>query len=236
MSQAVDKPTLTLITGASRGLGRALALELAKTGAHIIALARTVGALEELDDAIREAGGTATLVPANVTDFDALDRLGASIYERWGKLDILIGNAGLLGPITPINHLDVKSWDQVMATNVTANWRLIRAMDPLLRLSEHGRAVFMSSSAAHRCKAYWGSYNVSKAALEALVKTYAAETLTTSIRTMLVNPGPMRTNMRRAAYPGEDQEALLTPEVIAPRIMPLLSPMWQASGEVFDCQ
>jgi NAD(P)-dependent dehydrogenase (short-subunit alcohol dehydrogenase family) len=229
-----SSPTLALITGASRGLGRALALELAKTGAHIIAVARTVGALEELDDDIKAVGGSATLVPLNVTDFDALDRLGASIHERWGKLDICIGNAGWLGPISPIHHVDSKSWDQVIATNVTANWRLIRAMDPLLRAAPHGRAVFITSNAAQSCKAYWGPYSVSKAALEALVKTYAHETLTTPIRAMLVNPGPMRTAMRRAAYPGEDAETLPLPEEIVRHILPLLTPQWEQTGEVLN--
>jgi NAD(P)-dependent dehydrogenase (short-subunit alcohol dehydrogenase family) len=229
-----SSPTLALITGASRGLGRALALELAKTGAHIIAVARTVGALEELDDDIKAAGGGATLVPLNVTDFDALDRLGASIYERWGKLDICIGNAGWLGPISPIHHVDAKSWDQIIATNVTANWRLIRSVDPLLRASPHGRAVFITSSAAQSCKAYWGPYSISKAALEALVKTYASETQTTSIRAMLVNPGPMRTAMRRAAYPGEEADTLPLPEEIARHILPLLSPQWEQTGEVVN--
>lgn len=230
----VHAQPIALVTGASRGLGRALALKLAQTGAHIIAVARTRGGLEDLDDSIRAIGGSATLVEMNVTDFDALDRLGASIYERWGKLDMLVGNAGMLGPITPLNHLDVKSWDQVMATNVTANWRLLRSMDPLLRLSEHARAVFITSSAAHSCKAYWGTYNISKAALEALVKTYAAETHITNIRTMLVNPGPMRTAMRKAAYPGEEQDALPLPETIAAHILPLLHPSSTQNGAIFD--
>lgn len=225
---------IALITGASRGLGRALALQLAKTGAHIIAIARTRGGLEDLDDSIRAIGGSSTLVEMNVTDFDALDRLGASIYERWGKLDILVGNAALLGPITPVNHLDAKSWDQVMATNVTANWRLLRSMDPLLRLSEHARAVFITSSASHSCKAYWGPYSISKAALEALVKTYVAETQTTSIKTMLVNPGRMRTAMRKAAYPGEEQDVLPMPETIAAHILPLLHPSSTQNGAIFD--
>ena len=170
---------VAVVTGASRGIGRAAALALAEAGAHVIALARTQGALEELDDQIRGMGGSATLVPVNLKDYPALDRLGAAIHERWGRLDILLGNAGILGEVAPITHIDQPVWDEVMAVNVTANWRLIRSLDPLLRASDAGRALFVTSAAAHKCLAYWGPYSVSKAALEALVRTYAAETVTT---------------------------------------------------------
>jgi NAD(P)-dependent dehydrogenase (short-subunit alcohol dehydrogenase family) len=225
---------LAVVTGASRGIGRAAALAYARDGAHVIAVARTVGALEELDDDIRAAGGAATLVPIDLTDFDALDRLAAIILERWGKLDILLGNAGVLGPLSPIGHVDPKSWANVMAVNVTANWRLIRAMDPLLRASDAGRALFVSSGAATKCTAYWGPYSVSKAALEALVRTYAAETRTSALKVNLVNPGPLRTRMRAQAMPGEDPMSLPTPEDLAPHILRLTSPDYSGTGVLFD--
>ena len=225
---------IALVTGASRGIGRAAALALARAGAHVIALARTQGALEEVDDEIAAAGGTATLVPADLKDFDALDRLGAAIHERWGRLDVLLGNAGVLGAIAPVHQIEPKLWDEVMAVNLTANWRLIRSLDPLLRRSDAGRAIFVSSGAAHGATAYWGPYSVSKAALEMLVRTYAAETRTTAIRAMLVNPGPLRTAMRRAAFPGEDPQALRTPEDLAPHLVRLASPEWTETGLVYD--
>jgi len=233
----MDKPLLdrlAVVTGASRGIGRAAALAFAGAGAHVIALARTQGALEELDDEIRAAGSSATLVPLDLKDYDALDRLGATIHERWGKLDILLGNAGLLGEIAPLAHVDQPVWDAVMAVNVTANWRLIRSLDPLLRKSDAGRAIFLTSGAAHRCLAYWGPYSVSKAALEALVRTYAAETATTPVRLRLVNPGPLRTRMRAAAMPGEDPQTLRTPEELAPHFVRLASPQWSETGKIYD--
>ncbi|ACL59495.1 SDR family NAD(P)-dependent oxidoreductase [Methylobacterium nodulans] len=225
---------IAVVTGASRGIGRAAALALAEAGAHVIAVARTQGALEELDDAIRQTGGSATLVPLDLTDYDAIDRLGAAIHERWGRLDILVGNAGVLGRLMPLGHVEPKLWASVMDVNLTANWRLIRSLDPLLRRSEAGRAIFITSGAAWSCKAYWGPYAVSKAALEALVRTYAAETATTPIRAMLVNPGPLRTAMRRAAMPGEDPETLRTPEDLAPHIVRLANPAWTESGLIYD--
>src|SRR5918993_4253677 len=233
----MDKPLqnrVAVVTGASRGIGRAAALALAEAGAHVIALARTQGALESLDDEIRSKGGSATLVPVNLKDLEALDRLGAAIHERWGKLDILLGNAGQLGELAPITHIDQPVWDEVMAVNVTANYRLIRSLDPLLRASDAGRAIFVSSGAAHKCLAYWGPYSVSKAALEALVRTYAAETATTPIRVMLVNPGPLRTRMRAAAMPGEDPQTLRPPEELAPHLVLLASPEWDETGKIYD--
>jgi NAD(P)-dependent dehydrogenase (short-subunit alcohol dehydrogenase family) len=161
---------IAVITGASRGIGRAVALGFAAEGAHVILVSRTVGGLEEVDDEIRKVGGKATLVPLDLTDFDAIDRLGANIYERWGKLDVLVGNAGSLGVLTPVSHMEVKAWDKVVATNITANWRLIRSFEPLLKRSDAGRAIFVTSGAAHKNKPYWGGYAMSKAALEALVK------------------------------------------------------------------
>jgi NAD(P)-dependent dehydrogenase (short-subunit alcohol dehydrogenase family) len=226
---------IALVTGASRGIGRAAALAFADAGAHVVAVARTQGALEELDDEIRARGGDpATLVPLDLKDVEALDRLGAALNERWGKLDILFGNAGLLGDLTPLGHVDPKTWDSLMAVNVTANWRLMRSLDPLLRASDAGRAVFVSSGAAHKCTAYWGPYSVSKAALEALARTYAAETVETRVRVMLVNPGPLRTRMRASAMPGEDPETLRTPDDLAPHIVRLASPEWSETGKIYD--
>jgi NAD(P)-dependent dehydrogenase (short-subunit alcohol dehydrogenase family) len=233
----MDKPLssrIAVVTGASRGIGRAAALALAEAGAHIVALARTQGALEQLDDEIRARGSSATLVPVNLKDFDAIDRLGAAIYERWGKLDLLLGNAGILGELAPITHVDQPVWDEVIAVNVTANYRLIRSLDPLLRASDAGRAVFVTSGAAHKCRAYWGVYSVSKAALEALVRTYAAETVKTPVKAMLLNPGPLRTAMRRAAMPGEDPLTLKTPEDLAPHILKLALPAWDQTGKIYD--
>jgi NAD(P)-dependent dehydrogenase (short-subunit alcohol dehydrogenase family) len=225
---------VALVTGASRGIGYAAALALARAGYHIIALARTVGGLEELDDAIRREGGTATLVPADLTDAEALDRLGVAVLSRWGRLDAFIGNAGMLGPITPLAHVEPKAWDRVMAVNVTANWRLLRTLDPSLRASAAGRVVLVSSGAAVNCTAYWGPYSVSKAALEALARTYAAETATTPVKVMLLNPGPLRTSMRAEAMPGEDPLTLKTPDDLAPWFVKLASPEWPETGKVFD--
>jgi NAD(P)-dependent dehydrogenase (short-subunit alcohol dehydrogenase family) len=224
---------VAVVTGASRGIGRAASLALAKVGAHVVALARTQGGLEELDDEIRILGGTATLVPADIKDFDALDRLGAALFERWKKLDILVANAGVLGKLTPLAHADQKMWDDVMAVNLTANWRLIRSLDPLLRASDAGRAVFISSGAAQHYSAYWGPYSVSKAALEALVKTYAAEIATTPARANCFNPGPTRTKMRATAMPGEDPETLPTPEEVAAQIVPMCVPSFTDNGAIY---
>ena len=233
MSRPLDA-RVALVTGASRGIGRAAAPAYARAGAHVVALARTVGALEELDDEIRAVGGSATLVPVDLTDYEALDRLGAALHERWGKLDILLANAGVLGVLSPLGHVEPKVWDNVMAINVTANWRLIRSLDPLLRASDAGRAIFLSSGAAHSCRAFWGPYAASKAAVEAMARSYAAETENSALRVMLVNPGPLRTAMRRAAMPGEDPETLKTPEDLAPHLVELASPGWTETGKIFD--
>jgi len=226
---------IAVVTGASRGIGRALALEIARHGGHVVALARTVGALEELDDEIKALGGSATLVPLDLKDFPGIDRLGAAIHERWGKLDIVVGNAGLLGTLAPLGHVEPKVFDDVMTVNVTANWRLIRSLDPLLKASDAGRAMFLSSGAARSARAYWGLYAASKAALEALVRSYADETRNiSSVRALLVNPGPLRTRMRAAAMPGEDPLTLKTPEDLAPRLIPFLTPASQESGVLYD--
>jgi NAD(P)-dependent dehydrogenase (short-subunit alcohol dehydrogenase family) len=225
---------IAVVTGASRGIGYAVALELARHGAHVIAVARTEAALIELDDEIRASGGTATLVPLDLTDYEGIDRLGAAIFERWKKLDILVGNAGLLGTLSPLGHISPKDWDSVMAVNVTANWRLIRSLDPLLRQSDAGRSLFVTSGAAVSFKAYWGGYAVSKAALEALVRTYAAEIASTSCRTNLFNPGPVRTGMRAKAMPGEDPATLTTPAEIASCFPALVAPSCLHNGAVYD--
>jgi NAD(P)-dependent dehydrogenase (short-subunit alcohol dehydrogenase family) len=228
---------IALVTGASRGIGKAIALELARHGAHVIALARTQGGLEELDDAIRACGQEATLVPCDLRDYDALDRLGLAIYERWGKLDIVIGNAGLLGPITPLSHIDPPNWDNVLAVNLTANWRLIRSVDALLRAADAGRALFITSGAAHKAQVapYRGAYATSKAGVEMLARTYAAETQNTSaVKVMCVNPGPLRTKMRAALMPGEDPETLELPDGLAHEIMQLCMPNWQQTGALYD--
>jgi NAD(P)-dependent dehydrogenase (short-subunit alcohol dehydrogenase family) len=223
---------IALVTGASRGIGRACAIALGKTGAHVICVARTVGGLEEVDDEIKKAGGSATLVPLDLKDFEAIDRLGAALFERFGRLDALLGNAGVLGAMTPLTHLQPKVWDELIAVNLTVNWRLIRSLDPLLRRSEAGRACFISSGAARRHTPYWGGYAVTKAALETLVLTYAAECNGTNVKVTLYNPGPARTAMRAKAFPGEDPMTLPSPEELAPEIVALLKPSSMLTGEL----
>ncbi len=221
---------IAVVTGASRGIGFAAALGLAKAGAHVVAVARTTGGLEELDDAIRAEGGNATLVPLDLKDFAGIDRLGAALYERWGQLDILLGNAGLLGALTPLPHLSPKVWDDVVAINVTANWRLIRSFDLLFRQSDAGRALFLTSGITRSCRPFWGAYSATKAALEALARTYAGEMANTPVRVNLLNPGALRTNMRAQAMPGEDPETLRAPDAVVPDIVRMLSPDYTETG------
>jgi NAD(P)-dependent dehydrogenase (short-subunit alcohol dehydrogenase family) len=225
---------IALVTGASRGIGYATALALAKAGAHVVAVARTVGGLEELDDAIRAASGTATLVPLDLRDTPGIERLAAALNERHQRLDILVGNAGVLGPLSPLGHVEPKAWDEVIAVNVTANLHLIRVLDPLLRASDAGRVVFVSSGAAANVRAYWGPYAISKAALNALARTYAAETATTHVRVNLFNPGPTRTRMRAQAMPGEDPMTLKTAEPVADKIVAMCLPEFQETGKLYD--
>jgi len=227
---------IALITGASRGIGRAVALSLAAEGAHVILVARTVGGLEEVDDEIQKAGGTATLVPLDLTDFEAIDRLGGTIFERWGKLDILVGNAGILGPLTPTGHISPDDWDKVFAVNVTTNYRLIRSLDPLLQRADAGRAVFVTSGAAQKCRPFWGAYSVSKAALEALVKTWANEVEKTNLRINMVSPGPIATKMRAKAMPGEDPATLRSPEDLAPLFLDLVGEECTRHADVVSFQ
>ncbi|MTI42335.1 NAD(P)-dependent dehydrogenase (short-subunit alcohol dehydrogenase family) [Roseibium hamelinense] len=226
---------VALVTGASRGIGYQLAKNLGARGAHVIALARTVGGLEELDDEIQQAGGeSATLVPVDLKDFGALDRLGAAIYKRWKKLDVLIGNAAMLGTLSPIGHIKVKTFDEALATNVTANWRLMRSMDALLRQSDAGRALFLTAAQAHSCTPFWGIQSTTKAALEALVRTYAAETEKAALNVNLADPGPVRTGLRAKAMPGEDPSTLATPEDVAPALVNLVSAQYMRTGCLYD--
>jgi NAD(P)-dependent dehydrogenase (short-subunit alcohol dehydrogenase family) len=225
---------IALVTGASRGIGRATALALARAGAHVVAVARTVGGLEELDDAIRALGGSATLVPLDLKDVPGIARLAGALAERYQRLDVLVGNAGILGPLSPLDHVEPKAWDEVLAVNVTANWHLIRVMGPLLRRASAGRVVFVTSGIVACPRAYWGPYAISKAALEALARTYAAETVSTHVRVNLFNPGATRTRMRATAMPGEDPTGLKTPEPVAERIVELCLPQFQDTGKLYD--
>jgi NAD(P)-dependent dehydrogenase (short-subunit alcohol dehydrogenase family) len=226
---------IVLVTGASRGIGYQAALEAAKRGAHVIAVARTVGGLEELDDEIQAAGSSATLVPLDLRDFDGIDRLGRAVFERWGRLDGLVGNAAMLGGLSPLAHFEPKDFDKVMSLNVTANYRLLRSLDLLLRQSDAGRAVFVSSSSARSARPFWGPYAASKAALEALVKSYAAETAGASkVRTNLFYPGAVRTAMRAQAVPGEDPDTLPRPAVLAPKLIDMLEPAFTENRTLFD--
>jgi NAD(P)-dependent dehydrogenase (short-subunit alcohol dehydrogenase family) len=227
---------VAVVTGASRGIGRAAALALGTAGVHVVAVARTVGGLEELDDDIRAAGGNATLVPLDLRDMPAIDRLGAALYERWGRLDMLLGNAGILGAVTPVAHLEPKVFDELMAVNVTANWRLIRSLDALLRASDAGRALFITSGRARKSLPFWAGYSATKAALESIVRIYAAETRNTRLRVNLFSPGRLRTRMRAEAMPGEDPMTLDPPEAVAPDIVRMLSPDFDETGTLFDFQ
>jgi NAD(P)-dependent dehydrogenase (short-subunit alcohol dehydrogenase family) len=225
---------IALVTGASRGIGYATALALGRAGAHVVAVARTVGGLEELDDAIRAAGGSATLTPVDIRDYSGLYRLATALNERYGRLDVLVGNAGMAGVPSPLDHIEPKAWDDTMAVNVTANWHLIRAMDPLLKRSDAGRAVFVTSGIATLAYAYWAPYSVSKAALDVLVRTYAAETSSTSVRVNLFSPGATRTRMRAMVMPGEDPMTLPTPEQVAEKILDLCLPSFSETGKIYD--
>jgi NAD(P)-dependent dehydrogenase (short-subunit alcohol dehydrogenase family) len=228
---------VAVVTGASRGIGYFIARELAADGAHVIAVARTVGGLEELDDQIKADGrGQATLVPLDLTDMPGIDRLGGAIHERWGKLDILVANAGVLGVISPIGHVEAKTFEKVMTVNVTSTWRLIRSVDPLLRLSDAGRAIIMTSNAAHSARAFWAPYAASKAAVETMMRSWAHETESLPLRINAADPGATRTAMRAQAMPGEDPETLPHPSEIARRIVPLASPELKETGLIFQAK
>ena len=213
---------IALVTGASRGIGRAAAIALASAGAHVVAVARTQGGLEELDDEIRAASGqSATLVPLDITESDGLDQLGLALHQRFGRLDILVHAAAILGPMTPVAHIEPKHWDRVVAVNLTAVYRLIRTTEPLLRASEAGRAIFLTTGRVARPKAFWGPYGVTKAGMEHLVRTWADELEQTKIRAVLLDPGIMRTKMRAEAMPGEDPMSIPDPSEIGPLIVEL---------------
>ena len=223
---------IALITGATRGIGRAIALAFAAEGAHVILVGRTTGALEEVDDDIQSAGGSASLIRLDLAKGDRVDNLGPGLLERFGRLDILVGNAGVLGPLSPITHVSADDWERTLTINLSANWRLIRTLDPLLRKSAAGRAIFLTSGAAQKCRAYWGPYSVSKAALDALVKTYAAEVADTPIRVNLLSPGPIATGMRAKAMPGEDPATIPKPEDLAETFIALASDSCERHGEI----
>ncbi|MCS6758619.1 MAG: SDR family NAD(P)-dependent oxidoreductase [Candidatus Devosia euplotis] len=225
-----------LVTGASRGIGYAAAIEAARRGAHVVAVARTVEGLEELDDEIQDLGSSATLAPLDLRDGDAIDRLGAAIFERWGALDGLIANAGQLGALSPLPHLKPEDFDKVMAVNVTANYRLIRSADLLLRQAEAGRAVFVSSSSAKSARPFWGLYAASKAAVDAMVKSYAAEIEQAKGNVNVFYPGAGRTAMRTKAMPGEDPQTLPKPADIAPRLVDMVSPSFKVSGKLYNAE
>ncbi|MBV9552216.1 MAG: SDR family NAD(P)-dependent oxidoreductase [Alphaproteobacteria bacterium] len=225
---------IALVTGASRGIGAAVAERFAGEGAHVVLAARTVGGLEEIDDRIRAAGGAATLVPLDLRDFVKIDELAAALYERYGRLDILVGNAAEFGTFSPLGHIAPKEWGEVVDLNLTANWRLIRAMDPLLRAAPHGRAIFVTSGIVRAPRAYWGPYAATKAALEVLVKTYAAEIASTRVRANLIGPGAVRTRLRARVFPGEDPATLPPPETVAEAFLRLALPDCERNGEIVN--
>jgi NAD(P)-dependent dehydrogenase (short-subunit alcohol dehydrogenase family) len=213
---------IALVTGAARGIGRAAAEALAAAGAHVVAADRIQGGLEELDDALRAATGrSATLVPLDIAEDGALDQLGYAIHQRFGRLDVLVHAAAVLGPMTPVAHVEPKHWDQVVATNLTATYRLIRTTEPLLRASDRPRAIFLTAEQAAAPRAFWGPYAASKAGLEALVRAWADELEQTPVRAVLLDPGVMRTRLRAEGFPGEDAAALTDPAEIGPLIVEL---------------
>ncbi len=229
------KGRIALITGASRGIGSAIAQRFAMEGAHTVLTARTVGGLEDTDDTIRKINGTeSTLVPLDLTESDTIDQLGAALHERFGRIDIVIGNAGTLGELTPVNHLEPTTWDNIIALNVTANYRLIRSMDPLLKASDAGRAIFVTSRAAVDLNPFWGGYAASKAALEVLVKTYAQEVQHTNIRVNLVDPGRQQTAMRAKAFPGENPKNLRQPDEMTGVFVDLAESNFGQNGRTFE--
>lgn len=225
---------IALVTGASRGIGYFTAKYLAAAGAHVIAVARTVGGLEELDDEIKSVGGSATLVPLDLADLPAIDRLGGAINERWGKLDVMVANAGVLGVIAPIGHVEAKVFEKVMAVNVTATWRLIRSVDPLLRLSDAGRAITLTSSLAHTARAFWAPYAASKAAVEALTRSWAEETQNMALRVNAFDPARTRTAMRAQAMPGEDPSSVPHPSEVAKKVLILADPGLTETGKIYQ--
>ncbi len=230
------KDRIALITGASRGIGAAVARRFAAEGARLILVARTPGGLEAIDDEVQAAGANATLVPLDLREFDKIDELGAALYERFGRLDILVGNAGLLGTLGPTHQIDQAEWQAVVDVNLTANWRLLRSMDPLLRVSDAGRAIFVTSGVARTVFPYWNAYATTKAALEMLVRTYAAENERTDIRANIVDPGAVRTGMRASAFPGEDPMTLIAPDDMTDIFVDLAEVSCARTGEITRAQ
>jgi NAD(P)-dependent dehydrogenase (short-subunit alcohol dehydrogenase family) len=223
---------VALVTGASRGIGAAIARRYAAEGAHVILIARTVGGLEEVDDAVKAAGGSATLLPLDLADGALIDRIGPSILQRFGRLDIFVGNAASLGPLSPMGHIDAKDWDRIIAVNLTANWRLVRTLDPLLRLSDSGRAIFVTCAVTTAVFPYWGAYAASKAGLETLARTYAGEVTKTALRVNLLDPGIVRSKLRAAAFPLEDPAKLRTPDEVTDRFVELAAADCTSHGEI----
>ena len=227
---------LVLVTGATRGIGLAVAVAAAAAGAELIITGRTVGALEEADDAVRAVGGHATMVELDLKDTPAIPRLAAAIAERWGRLDGFVANAAMLAALTPITHLTPEAWDESMAVNLTGQWHMIRAFDPLLRAAPAGRAVLVTSGAAVGSRPFWGPYAATKAGLEAIGRSWAGESEQTNLRINMMNPGGTATKMRASAFPGENQDTLPTPEEIAPAFLALLAEDCQHHGELMEAR
>ncbi|WP_407965077.1 SDR family NAD(P)-dependent oxidoreductase [Bartonella sp. C271] len=225
---------VALVTGASKGIGYHLALELATRGAHIIALARTISGLKTLNNEIKKKGASATLIPLDLHNMEAIDALNISIEERWKKLDILVANAAILGALSPIAHTENAMFEDILQINLTSQWRLMKAVEPLLLKSDAGRAILLSSSVAHCARAFWGPYAASKAALELLARCWAEELKQTPIKVNCVNPGATRTTMRAQALPGEDPQTLPSPQEVAAEIAYLSSPHLKETGRLFD--
>jgi NAD(P)-dependent dehydrogenase (short-subunit alcohol dehydrogenase family) len=223
---------VALITGASRGIGAAIARRYAAEGAHVILIARTVGGLEETDDTVKAAGGTATLLPLDLADGALIDQIGPSILERFGRLDIFVGNAATLGPLSPMGHIVAKDWDRVIAVNLTANWRLIRTLDPLLRRSDSGRAIFVTCAVTTGVFPYWGAYAASKAGLETLARTYAGEVTKTNLRVNLLDPGIVRSKLRAAAFALEDPAKLRSPDEVTDSFIELAAASCTRHGDL----
>jgi NAD(P)-dependent dehydrogenase (short-subunit alcohol dehydrogenase family) len=223
---------VALITGASRGIGAAVAQRYAAEGAHVILIARTVGGLEEVDDAVRAAGGSATLLPLDLADGALIDQIGPSLHQRFGRLDIFVGNAASLGPLSPMGHIDAKDWDRIIAVNLTANWRLVRTLDPLLRNAEAGRAIFVTCAVTTAIFPYWGAYAASKAGLETLARTYAGEVMKTNLRVNLLDPGIVRSKLRTAAFPLEDPARLRAPDEVIDPFVALATAECTSHGEI----
>jgi NAD(P)-dependent dehydrogenase (short-subunit alcohol dehydrogenase family) len=228
----VEANRVALVTGASRGIGAAVAVELARLGAHVVMTARTQGGLEDTDDAIRSLGGSATLLPLDLAEGEQVDAIGPSIYQRFGRLDVLVHCAGVLGRLTPVPHILPRDWHDVVTVNLSAAWRLIRTCEPPLRNAEAGRAVFVTDARAREPKAYWGAYGATKAGMEHLVLTWAGELRETRLRVNLFDPGIVRTRLRANAFPGEDPASLPTPEDVSPSLASLCLPTETRHGEL----